>query len=109
MTFTWLTIILFAAGLLSIIDGVIRVRGRGTPILAVIEIILGALVVLSFFINIPVAIITLVILLAIALVLQLIFRGTTRRAGLGLTIIALVLAVLYLVFALGLIHVAGVN
>jgi hypothetical protein len=30
----WLTIILFAAAALAVIDGIIRVRGRGTPILA---------------------------------------------------------------------------
>jgi hypothetical protein len=109
MTFSWLAIILFAAGALAVIDGVIRVRGRGTPILAVLEIIAGALVILSFFINVPVAIITLTIILGIILLLQLVLRGTTRRAGVGLTVVALVLDVIYIVLALGWLHIPGVN
>lgn len=105
----WLAIILFAAAALAVIDGIIRVRGRGTPILAVIEIIVGALVILSFFINVPVAIITLVIILGIVLVLQLVLRGSTRRGGVGITVVSLVLTVIYLVLALGWLHIPGVN
>ena len=89
----------------------IRVRGRGTPILAVIEIIIGALVILSFFFQIPVAIITLVIIMGIVLLIQLLFRGSTRtrRAGVGITVVSLVLTVIYLVLALGWLHIAGIN
>jgi hypothetical protein len=105
----WLAIILFAAAALAVIDGVIRVRGRGTPILAVLEIIAGALVILSFFINVPVAIITLVIIMGIVLVLQLVLRGSTRRSGVGITVVSLVLTVIYLVLALGWLHIPGVN
>jgi hypothetical protein len=105
----WLAIILFAAAALAVIDGVIRVRGRGTPLLAVLEIIAGALVILSFFTNIPVAIITLVIVLGVLLVLQLVLRGSTRRSGVGITLISLVLTVIYLVLALGWLHIPGVN
>lgn len=105
----WLAIILFAAAALAVIDGIIRVRGRGTPILAVIEIIVGGLVILSFFINVPVAIITLMIILGIVLVLQLVFRGSTRRGGVGITVVSLVLAVIYLILALGWLHIAGIN
>ena len=107
----WLAIILFAAAALAVIDGIIRVRGRGTPILAVLEIIAGALVILSFFINVPVAIITLVIIMGILLVLQLVLRGSTRsrRSGIGITAVSLVLTVIYLVLALGWLHLPGVN
>ena len=105
----WLAIILFAAAALAVIDGIIRVRGRGTPILAVVEIIAGALVILSFFVNVPVAIITLVIIMGIVLVLQLVLRGSTRRSGVGITIVSLVLTVIYLVLALGWLHIPGVN
>jgi hypothetical protein len=105
----WLAIILFAAAALAVIDGIIRVRGRGTPILAVLEIIAGALVILSFFINVPVAIITLVIIMGILLVLQLVLRGSTRRSGVGITAVSLVLTVIYLVLALGWLHIPGVN
>jgi hypothetical protein len=105
----WLAIILFAAAALAVIDGIIRVRGRGTPILAVVEIIAGALVILSFFVNVPVAIITLVIIMGIVLVLQLVLRGSTRRSGVGITIVSLVLTVINLVLALGWLHIPGVN
>ena len=105
----WLAIILFAAAALAVIDGIIRVRGRGTPILAVVEIIAGALVILSFFVNVPVAIITLVIIMGIVLVLQLVLRGSTRRSGVGITLVSLVLTVIYLVLALGWLHIPGVN
>ena len=105
----WLAIILFAAAALAVIDGIIRVRGRGTPILAVLEIIAGALVILSFFINVPIAIITLVIIMGILLVLQLVLRGSTRRSGVGITAVSLVLTVIYLVLALGWLHIPGVN
>lgn len=105
----WLNSILFAAAALAVIDGVIRVRGRGTPILAVVEIIVGALVVLSFFINVPVAIITLVIIMGIVLVIQLVFRGSTRRSGVGITVVSLLLTVIYLVLALGWLHIPGIN
>lgn len=107
----WLSIILFAAAALAVIDGIIRVRGRGTPILAVIEIIIGALVILSFFFNVPVAIITLVIIMGIVLLIQLLFRGSTRtrRSAIGITAVSLVLTVIYLVLALGWLHIPGVN
>lgn len=109
MVFSWLTIILFATGALAVIDGIIRVRGRGTPILAVLEIIAGALVILSFFVNVPIAIVTLAIILGIILLLQLVLRGTTRRAGIGLTVVALVLDIIFIVLGSGIIHIAGVN
>jgi hypothetical protein len=105
----WLTIILFAAAALAVIDGIIRVRGRGTPILAVLEIIAGALVILSFFINVPVAIITLVIIMGVLLVLQLVLRGSTRRSGIGITVVSLILTAIYLVLALGWLHIPGIN
>ena len=105
----WLAIILFAAPALAVIDGIIRVRGRGTPILAVLEIIAGGLVILSFFINVPVAIITLVIIMGILLVLQLVLRGSTRRSGVGITAVSLLLTVIYLILALGWLHIPGVN
>jgi uncharacterized membrane protein len=104
-----LPLLLFAAAALAVIDGVIRVRGRGTPILAVIEIIVAGLVIVTFFTSIPVAIITLVIVMGIVLVLQLVLRGSRRRARVSLTVIALILTAIYLVLALNWIHVPGFN
>lgn len=107
----WLNIILFAAAALAVVDGIIRARGRGTPILAVVEIIIGALVILSFFFQVPVAIITLVIIMGIVLLIQLLVRGSTRarRSGVGITVVSLVLTAIYLVLALGWLHIPGVN
>jgi hypothetical protein len=75
----------------------------------VLEIIAGALVILSFFINVPVAIITLVIIMGVLLVLQLVLRGSTRRSGIGITVVSLILTAIYLVLALGWLHIPGIN
>ena len=53
ITLSWLLIIGLIGGALALIDGIIRVRGRGTAIIAVIEIIVAALFILSFFLNVP--------------------------------------------------------
>ena len=50
VTLSWLLIIGLLGGILALIDGIIRVRGRGTAIVAVIEIIVAALFILSFFV-----------------------------------------------------------
>ncbi len=106
---SWLAIILFAAAVLAVIDGVTRVRGRGTPVLAVIEIVVAALLILSYFVAVPFGSVALAIALAIVLLLQILLRGSTRRSGVTITVVALILAVIYLVLALGWLHVPGIN
>ena len=43
-----LTLIALVAGVLALVDGIIRVRGRGAAVLAVIEIIVAALFLIAF-------------------------------------------------------------
>lgn len=101
-----LTLVALAAGVLALVDGIIRVR-RGNAVLAVIEIIVAALFLIAFIpplaaiIPTLVSTVTLAVVLLIVLVLQLILRGSTRRASAPLTIIAIVLLVIWIIVALG--------
>ncbi len=108
ITLSWLLLIGLVGGVLAVIDGAARTRGRGTPIFAVIEIIAGALFVLSlFFPAIPLGSVTLAIVTAIVLVIQLVLPG--RRGSSAMAIIALILMAVWVVLALHWIVVPGVN
>jgi hypothetical protein len=109
ITLSWLFLILVVAAALAIIDGIIRVRGKGNSILAIIEIIVGALLILSFFVAIPFGTIALSVVLIIVLVLQLVLRGSTYRSGVTITVVALILTALYVVLALGWLRIPGIN
>ena len=110
-----ITIVALAAGILALVDGIIRVRGRGTAILAVIEIIVSALFLIAFIpplaavIPTLVSTVTLAVILLIVLVLQLVLRGSTRRSGAAITVIAIVLLVIWLVVALGWVSIPGLS
>jgi hypothetical protein len=110
ITLSWLLLIAIVGGALALIDGIIRVRGRGTAIVAVIEIIVAALFLISLFVaGIPFGTTVLAVVLLIVLVVQLVLRGSTRRSGVTITVVAIVLTVIYLILALGWIHVPGIN
>lgn len=110
ITLSWLLIIGLLGGALGLIDGVIRVRGRGTAIVAVIEIIVAALFILSFFVpGIPFGSLILAIALLVVLVVQLVLRGATRRSGITITLVALVLIVIWIVLAQHWLVIPGVN
>jgi hypothetical protein len=112
---TLITLVALAAGVLALIDGIIRVRGRGTAILAVIEIIVAALFLIAFIpplaavVPTLVSTVTLAVVLLIVLVLQLIIRGSTRRGSIAITVIALVLLALWLIVALGWVSIPGLS
>ena len=109
-TISILTVIFLIGTIVALIDGIIRARGRGNTILAIVEIVVAALLLLSLFVAIPIGTIVLSVVLLIVLVLQLVLRGSVRgRAGVSLTIIALIAIAIWLVLALGWIHIAGVN
>ena len=78
ITLSWLLVIGLVGAILALIDGIIRVRGRGTAILAVIEIIVAALFILSFFVSVPFGGLILAIATLIVLILQL-TRPVARR------------------------------
>ncbi len=89
-----------------------RLRGRrGVGVLAVIELIVGVLMILSLFIVLPgiFANNILEIVLLVVLLLLLIFRGSVRRGFAAITIIALILDLALLLFGLGWLHIPGIN
>jgi hypothetical protein len=104
----WLVIILVAGAVLALIDGIIRVRGRGA-VLAIIEIVLAALLILALFVSIPFGTVAVAIALGIVLLLQMILGRGTRRGGFAITLIALILIALYLLMALGWLRIPGIN
>ena len=109
VTLSWLLLIGLVGAVLALIDGIIRVRGRGTAILAVVEIIVAALFILSFFVPVPFGSLVLAIVTLVVLILQLVLRGSTRRSGVGLTVIAIVLVLIWIVLAQGWIVIPGIN
>lgn len=113
MTISLLLIITVLAAALSLVDGITRLRGRrGNSVLAVIEIIAAVLMLLALFpifFPAPFGVGILSIVLEIVLILQLILRGSTRRGGAAITIIALVLNSIVLVVAYNLFQIPGLN
>jgi hypothetical protein len=97
-----------AGGILALIDGITRARG-GAAILAVLEIIVSVLFLISLFVRgIPLSIGELEFttpllgfILVILLLIQLAFRGSTRRSGIAITLIAIILLIVWFVFGLG--------
>jgi hypothetical protein len=113
LTFTLNLLFAIAAvgGVLALIDGIIRVRGKAA-ILAVIEIIVALLFLLSLFLvvsGLPWSTLALAIALLILLVIQLIVRGSTRRGSVALTVVAAILLVIWIVLSQGWIVIPGVN
>lgn len=108
LTLSWLLIIGLVGGVLAVVDGAARTRGRGTSILGIIEIVAGALFVLSlFFPGIPFGSVTLAIVTLIVLVVQLVLPG--RRGGSAMTLVALILTAAWIVLALRWVAIPGVN
>ena len=109
ITLSWLLLIGLIGGVLALVDGILRVRGRGTAIVAVIEIIVAALFILSFFVNVPWGSLILAVVLLIILLIQLILRGSTYRSGVTITILSMVLIAIWIVLAQGWIVIPGIN
>jgi len=108
-TFDLLFVIAAIGGVLALIDGILRVRGRAA-VLAVVELIAAGLFVLSLFVRgIPFGSLALAIVTIVVLVLQLVLRGSTRRGGFALTVIALVLLAVWTVLSQGWIVIPGIN
>lgn len=105
---TLMFIVAAIGGILALIDGVIRTRG-GAAVLAVLEIIVAVLFLISLVIKgFPIAIggveftqPLLALILVIILLIQLAFRGGTNRSGVAITLIAIILLVIWFVFGLG--------
>ena len=109
VTLTWLLIIGLLGGILALIDGIIRVRGRGTALVAIIEIIVAALFILSFFVVVPFGSLILAIILLIVLAVQLVLRGSTYRVGVTITVLAMLLIAIWIVLSQGWLVIPGIN
>ena len=112
-TLTPLLLLLGVTAILAIIDAVTRLRGRRGigSVLAVIELIVGVLMILSLFIVLPgiLANNILEIVLLVLLILLLIFRGSVRRGFAAITVICLVLDLALLLFGFGWLVIPGFN
>jgi hypothetical protein len=111
VTINLLFIITIIAGALGLIDGIARLRGRrgGGTVIGVAEIVFAALMLVSLFVAFPapLTLLTWAILLEIALVVALFVRGSVRRGGLVITLVALVLNTIVVLVNLGWLHVPG--
>ena len=111
MTFTLnlLTVITVLAAVLAFVDGVARLRGgRNSTVLAVLELVLAVLMILTFFVALPapLSLIILSIALEVVLVLALVTGGRARKA---ITVVALVLNSIVIVTAFGWVAIPGLS
>jgi hypothetical protein len=110
ITLSWLLIIAIVGGVLALLDGILRSRGRGSAVLGILEIIAAVLFLLSFFFpGIPFGSLILAIITAVLLVVQLFMRRGVRRGGIAITIVAVVLIVLWIVLEQRWLLIPGVN
>lgn len=111
MQVSLLLIITVVAAGLALWDGIVRVRGRSNSIISIIQIIAAALMLLALFgiVVTSLGVGILAVILVIVLILQLILRGSTRRKGAAITIIALVLNAIVVIVAFGLFSIPGLS
>lgn len=113
VTFSVLLVLVLLTGVLAIIDGIARVRGRGNSALAVAEIVLAVLLIIVQFFALPSPFTAFLwsLLLEIVLVVQVVLggRGRGRRGGGILTIVILVLGALVLLMSAGWLQIPRVN
>ncbi len=107
LTINLLFIIGLVGGILALIDGISRVRGRAA-VLGVLQIIFAVLFLLSlFFAGIPLGNVLLAFITVVLLILALAFRG--GRASVWLALAALILLIIWLVLGPHAISIPGVN
>jgi len=106
----WFILQLIASGL-AVYDAIVRLRGkRGNSILAIAELILGGLLLLSLFVALPgfVAALPIALLLLVDLLLLIFLRGTRgARGGRTITIVAAVLTAIILLVRAGWLDLPG--
>ena len=109
----WFIIQLLASGL-AVWDAIVRLRGhRGNSILAIAELILGGLLLLSLFISLPgfVAALPIALLLLIDLLLLIFLRagrgGRGARGSRTITIISAVLTAIIVLVRAGWLDLPG--
>ena len=103
-----LTVITALAAVFALLDGIARLRSsRNSTVLAVVELVLAVLMILTFFVALPapLSLIILSIALEAVLVLSLVTGG--RGARPTMTIVALVLNTIVLLVAFGWVAIPG--
>jgi hypothetical protein len=112
LTFNLLTILIIAVGVLAIFDGVTRLRGaRASSVLAVVEIVVGALLLLTLIPAFPVTwgATLLSAILLVAFIIVLVLRGGGKRKGFAsVTVIATILDLVLLLNLLRVLVIPGV-
>ncbi len=111
MTISWLLIITILAAVFAIVDGIRRVRGRNNSILAVAELVLAVLMLISVFIAFPAPFSTFIFALAleVVLILLLVLRGGRTGGYASITVIALILNTIVVLIALGWLSIPGLG
>lgn len=107
-TITLLNILIIAIGVIAIIDGVTRLRGRRVnSIVAIIEIVLAVLLLLAvFFSLVLIPVLWLAIALEVVFIVLIVTRGTGRGRGyLGITAVGALLNLVYILHLLGVIAI----
>ena len=108
ITLSWLLLIALLGGVLALVDGIWRLRARGgNTVVGVIEVIVAALFLLSFFVpGIPWGSLVLGVATLIVVVVALFLGGRTGR---GVTIAAAVVVAIWLVLVNHWIVIPGIN
>ena len=106
ISLSWLLLIALAGGILAVIDGVLRLRGKGGTAVGLFELIAGLLFLISLFVPVAWGSIVLAVVTAIALVVALVVR---RKSGVALTIVGLILVVAWIVLANRWVIIPGIN
>lgn len=107
ITLSWLLLIALVGGVLALIDGILRVRGKGNTVVGIIEIVVAALFVLSLFLpGIPFGSLVLAIATLIVVVIGIVFRG---RQGIGIAIAAIAVIALWIVLVNHWLVIPGIN
>ena len=107
-TITLLNILIIAIGVIAIIDGVTRLRGRRVnSILAIVEIVLAVLLLIAvFFATVGIPVLWIAIGLEVVFIVLIVTRGTGRGRGyLGITAVAALLNLVYILHLLGVIAI----
>jgi hypothetical protein len=113
MTFTLslLNILIIIVGILAIVDGIGRLRGRGaSSILAIAELVLGVLLLLTFFwATIAPGLLLIAVLLEVVFIIILVVRGGGRGRGwIGITAVAALINLIVILRLLGVLVIPGV-
>ncbi|GAA1957463.1 hypothetical protein [Microbacterium deminutum] len=94
ITLSWLLLIALVGGILAVVDGILRLRGKGGTVVGIIELVAGGLFLISLFVPIAFGSLVLAVVTVIALIIALVLRG---KSGIALTIVSLVLLVVWIV------------